>query len=280
MKLKYLIPLFVFILVKISFAEENSIYSGEFIENSQTYIFGDNVRVRKEPDAQKSNVIETLNIGDKITIQKKTDQTMIIDGYKSFWYKVSYKKNNKDSSGFIWGGMFSLGYAVKGDMLLLAGIKKFDENKGFIGECKLVKNNKIISSAGFEPHHLSMGDDIGVYGYSFTTELKDNKGLDGLKGVFRIFMDYGACGFPRGNIWIGYSDEKLYYIGKDTSISEAGVFQVNEKYIFPSDKKTDKDTVILVNESYEFNEKTEKYKLTKKQETKYKWKNFKLNPVK
>jgi len=280
MKFKYLMPVFIFFLINISFAEETSVYNSEFAENSKTYLFADSVRIRKDPDAAKSNVIDTLNIGYKITILTKSDQIMVIDGYKDYWYKVTYKKNGKDSIGYVWGGMLSLGYSAKGDLLFLIGIKKYNEKGGFTGECKLVKNNKLISSAAFEPHYISMGDDNGIYDYTVTTELSDSKGLAGLNSVLRINFIYGACGYPVGNIWIGHSTDKLYYIGKDTSIYEAGVFQVEEKYIFPADKNGTKNTVKLISESSEFDEKTEDYKLKDKQEKKFKWENNQLNEIK
>jgi hypothetical protein len=279
MKIKCFILVLILFTLKISSGEEISVYRYSFLENSGTYIFGDNVRVRKDPEIKNSNAIDKLNTGDKITIIKKTDQVMVIDGYKEYWYKIAYRKNNKDLEGYVWGGLFSICYSVKGDKLFLAGIKKYNDN-GFTAECKLVEKGKVLSSVVFEPHYLPDGINEGVYEYTVSAWLEDGKALEGIGNVFRIFFNYEACGYPRGNVWIGYGKDQLYYIGKDTSVSEAGVFHVEEKFVFPSESKSAKNLVILVNDSYDFDERLNDYKLTEKKETKFTWANNKLNPVK
>jgi len=205
---------------------------------------------------------------------------MVIDGYKENWYKINYRKNNKDASGYIWGGLFSIGFSIKGEKKFLTGIKSFNPNNGFTAECRLVEKGKILSAAAFIPHYLSIESDEGVYDYSVTSELKGGMGLEGIENTVKIFFNYEACGYPRGNVWIGYGKDSLYYITRDTSVSEAGVFQVEEKLIFPADKKAEKNTVILVSESFEFNESINDYKLSEKKETKFIWKNFKLYELK
>ena len=279
MKLKYLILILLFIPVKFSYSGEMSVYHYGFVENAETYLFGDNVRVRKEPVIKDGNITDVLNAGDKVTIAGKTDKVMLVDGYKEYWYKISYKKNDKNCEGYAWGGLFSIGFSVKGDKLFLAGIKKYSPDKGFTAECRLVEKGRILSSVSFAPHYLPDGVNEGFYGYSISTELLGGLGLEGIENTFRIFCNYEACGYPRGNVWIGYGKDKLYFIGKDTSISEAGVFHVEEKYIFPADKKAGKDSVILINESYDFDETAGDYKLTEKKETKFIWKDNKLSPV-
>ncbi len=276
MKLKCLIIIFFWFSLEVSYAKELSIYHYSFQENIQTFIFGDNVRVRKEPDSKNENVIDILSAGDNILIIKKTDKFMVVDGYKENWYKISYKKNNKNSTGYVWGGLFSIAYSVKGEKIFLAGIKKYSPDSGFTAECRLVEKGKILSSVAFSPHYLPDGINEGVYGYTVSSELKDGMGLKGVENTFRIYFNYEACGYPRGNIWIGYGNDRLCYIGKDSSVSEAGVFHVEEKYIFPADNKALKDSVILVNESYDFDESKNDYKLVEKKETKFAWKNMKL----
>ena len=278
MKLKYLILIFLLTPLTVLYSKEISIYHYSFIEGSETYLFGDNVRVRKEPEIKNDNIIDTLAVGDKLTIVQKTEKNMKIDGYKENWYKIRYKKNSRSLEGYVWGGFLSIGYSVKGERLFLTGLKKFSADKGFIAECRLVEKSKVLSSVTFEPHYLSDGNNESVYEYIVTTEIKSGMGLEGIDNICRIFFNFEACGYPRGNVWIGCSKDKLYYIGKDTSISEAGVFHVEEKYIFPAVNKTDKGTVLLVNEAYDFDEKLNDYKLREKIVTGFKWKEGRLNP--
>lgn len=236
--------------------------------------------MRKDPAINNDNITDSLAIGDKVTIIKKSDHYMIVDGYKTPWCRISYKKNNRVTEGYIWGGLLAIGFVQDNEKLILAGIKKYTPEKGFTAECRLVVSNKLVSSVSFQPHYMPDGNNEGVYGYAVSTEIYGNRGLEGLKSVVRIFFTYEACGYPGGNVWIGCTDDRLYYIGKDTSVSEAGVFHVEEKYIFPDQNKNNKGQVILVNESYDFNEEIKDYKLTEKKETRFIWKNYKLIPEK
>lgn len=280
MKIKYLILILFFILIKLSYSEETSIYSNGFQENSGTYLFGDNVRVRNEPFIKDGNITDTLNAGERIIIIKKTDQVMTVDGYKEYWYKISYIKSGKNSMGYIWGGLLSMGYSAKGEKFFLIGLKKYSSDGGFTAECRLIEKGKIISSVQFKPHYVNFGNNDGIYDYTVSTGISGNMGLEGLDGIIRIFFNYEACGYPRGNVWIGFSKDKLYYIGIDTGISEAGVFHTEEKFIFPSENKKSKDKVILISESFEFDESTSDYKLTERRETEFIWKDYNLIPLK
>lgn len=280
MKVKYLIPLILLFSIEISYSGEDSLHQYSFQENSSTYLFGDNVRVRSEPEINSKNVIDTLNIGDKVTIVRKTDRVMVIGGYKEFWYKISYKKNNKDSAGYIWGGLLSFGFSVKDNKLFLAGMKNYSKDSGFTAECRLLENGKLISSVAFSPHYLPDGLNEGVYDYSVSTGLEGGHGLEGVDNIFRIYFNYEACGYPRGNVWIGYGNKKLFFIGKDTSVSEAGVFHAEEKYIFPDENRSGKNTVILITENYDFDESINDYKLSERKETGFIWKNNTLEEIK
>ena len=46
--------------------------------------------VRKEHLVKEGNISDTLNAGERIKIINKTDQVMAVDGYKEYWYKISY----------------------------------------------------------------------------------------------------------------------------------------------------------------------------------------------
>lgn len=268
------------ILTDLSIAVENTVYGYEFREGVQTYIFGDNARIRKDPAIRKDNVIDSLAAGVQVTVVSRNDVYTAVDGYKAPWYRISYQKDKGISEGFIWGGLLAIGVVAERDKLILAGIKKYTPDKGFIAECRCVSGGKVISSVSFEPHYMPDGNNEGAYGYAVTTEVYGNRGLDGLENVIRINFSYGACGYPRGNVWIGYCRGRLYYIGRDTSVSEAGVFHVEERYIFPDGNVESKGRVKLVNESYDFDEDIKDYKLTERKEKRFIWENYKLNPEK
>jgi hypothetical protein len=262
-------------------ADMKSVYNYGFIENTETLVFGDKVRVRNSPSVSDDNIIDSLYIGDKITVINKSNTSMSIDGYKEYWYRISYfNKNNKRSEGYIWGGFLSIGYVADKNRLFLIGIRKYNSEHGFTAECRFVVNSRITSSISFEPHYLPDSKNENTYEYSVSAEISGNRGLTGLDNVLKIFFNFEACGYPRGNIWIGYAGNKLYYISKDISVSEAGVFYVEEKFIFPDNVPGRRDRVMLINETYDFDENLNDYKLSEKKETEFIWRNYKLNTVK
>lgn len=255
---------------------ENIVYHFSFVEGGSTYIFGENVRVRKAPEIKEDNISETLPAGYAVKILQKTDTAMAQNGFREYWCKVSFTKSGKEMQGYVWGGFIAAGHLAIGKDLLLLGFKKHEEEHGFTGECRLIRDGKIISSVPVMLHFIPSGEANPFYGYSISMKLNDSLGLTGLEHVAAINNDYGACGYPHGNIWVGIAKGKLYYLGIDSSVSEAGVFHYEEQMIFPSQDKTLKGEVRLVIENFEFDEKINDYRLTDRKEKRYVWKNFKL----
>lgn len=102
------------ILTDLSIAVENTVYGYEFREGVQTYIFGDNARIRKDPAIRKDNVIDSLAAGVQVTVVSRNDVYTAVDGYKAPWYRISYQKDKGISEGFIWGGSWQLVWSRKG----------------------------------------------------------------------------------------------------------------------------------------------------------------------
>ncbi len=255
--------------------EENIVYNFTFVEGSSTYVFGDNVRVRKAPEVTEINIIDTLPAGYPVKILKKTSKVMAQNGFSEYWYSVSFSRNGKVVTGYIWGGLLAAGYINTGKGLLLLGFKSYGDDE-FTGECRLIRDGRILSSINIKMHFIPSGEPDPFYGYSISLKLNDNMGLAGLDKVVSIYNDYGACGYPRGNVWVGIGGDRLYYIGIDSSVSEAGVFHYEEHMIFPSQDKTLKNEVRLVIESFDFDEKLNDYRLSDRREKRYIWKDFKL----
>lgn len=272
---RYISILLLFIPLA-GWSEENIVYHFSFVEGSHTYIFGDDVRVRTSPEIRENNIIETLNSGHPVKVLQKTEKSMAGYGFSEYWCRVSFRKNGKDMTGYVWGGLLAAGHVNIGRDLFLLGFKKYAEEDGFAGECRLIHEGGIVSTLPVMLHFIPSGEADPFYGYSISLKLHDNMGLAGLEKIVSINNDYGACGYPGGNIWIGFAAGKLYYIGIDSSVSEAGVFHYEEQMIFPSQDKTLKGEVRLVIENFEFDEKINDYRLTDRKEKRFLWKNFRL----
>ena len=272
---KYLLIIFLFFPF-MAWSDENIVYHFSFVEGSKTYIFGENVRVRQAPEIKDNNVIETLPAGYPVKIIQRTDKPMAQNGFREYWCKISFSKNGKEVQGYAWGGVIAAGHVAIGKDLFLLGFKKYEEEHGFSGECRLIRKGEIISRLPVVLHFIPSGEANPFYGYSISMKINDGLGLTGLENIVAINNDYGACGYPRGNVWVGVAKGKLYYLGIDSSVSEAGVFHYEEQMIFPSQDKTLKGEVRLVIENFEFDEKINDYRLTDRKEKRYIWKNYKL----
>jgi len=268
--------LLILISLPLFAGEKTGIYNFGIIESGGTYLFGDNVRIRKSPEIKEDNVKDTLPAGYAVTVDKKTDKVMSMNGFSSNWYVVSYKNKGKKDSGYVWGGLLSIGYVKSGSDLFLLGIKSFDDKKGFQGECRLVSGGQIASALTIELHDLPEGDTNPFYSYTVSLTLNNGMGLTGLSSVVDIYSQFGACGYPFGHNWIGIAGKKIYYLGKDNSVSEAGVFHYDERMVFPSQDKALKDEVRLVIESFDFDEKIKDYRLSDRKEKRFTWKDYKM----
>lgn len=256
--------------------DDTPLFSYGFQADHTTYVFADNVRVRTAPLIKDGNITDTLSPGHELFILKVDETSLEMNGITENWLYVKYKIGGMEKKGYVWGGLVAIAWVKSGKDLVLTGLRSFKEGKGLESECRLVRDGKILSSIPVRLHNLSDGSPF-MYRYSVKMTLHDSKGLEGLKNIVSIYCLYEACGYPRGNVWIGIADSKLYYIESDTSVSEAGVFHVEERLVFPSDDKSLKNSVKRVTESYEFDESTSDYKLSEKKEIIYMWSGFKLH---
>lgn len=247
--------------------KEYSIYTFTFKEGTETYLFGDKVNIRNQPK-MSSKVRAVLPIGTKIKITQKTSNFSVINGYKEFWYKISYAKNR---SGYVWGGLIAMNYLPDGDYLILTSVNSFKKKEGLRGECRLVKKNRLLSSVKITPHYFDLGDPP-TYGYRVLSKLhSDAKGLEDLDSVAEIEFQYEACGYPNGSVFLGRKKDQLVFLVKTTSIAEAGVFHIDDEIYFPEDKGGIKDAIVIIKTEAEFDEKRNDYKVVKEYKNFYKW---------
>ena len=267
--------IFIISLFTVLLYADEPFFNYGFAQGALTFIFAENVRVRTGPVIKNGNVADTLGPGHEVRIIQNDEKTLTLNGICENWLHVKYTARGKEKTGYVWGALCAIAYTKAGNELVLAGIRKYSENRGLEAECRIVSRGKVISSLPVKLHYLPESS-VMTYRYSVSMGLHDSKGLEGLSNVVSISCEYGACGYPYGNIWVGYSPGKLYYLGTDTSVSEAGVFHVEERFVFPSDDNRLKNRVIVVTESSEFSEELNDYKSAERKERTLVWKNFRL----
>jgi hypothetical protein len=273
--MKILIFIFLIIICENAYSNEQNVYEGQFGESIKTYTF-DNIKIYKEPVNNDSNIIDTLPIGYEVEIITLMKEKSISRGYEQSWCVIQYNKNSKLLRGYVWGGLLSIGYLSKDTNFLLIGLNEYIKGKGFIGECKLVQNNKLVSNLKIYPPSSEIENQTSDYTYSFRCSILQNTGLNAFDSIIRLFFYPPNDGDEAGNIIVGIKNNNLIFIAKERNRGEGGVGSESESYIFPNEEGGVKDKIKYIYLEYTFDEDKSEDVLTKKIEKYFIWENNKL----
>ena len=157
-----------------------------------------------------------LKIGTKITIIKKTKNTLNYNGIESPYYKVKY--NNK--VGYILGGLISLDRKeIKNSKYFFVYKKTGDKYSIIIRhineKSELIENSSILKT------------------YEFSFEVSANNEIKDLENI--LFVNYlaEACGLDGGGIFFFKTNTELKKVFEISQVSDAGIYWFEEKLIFP-----------------------------------------------
>ncbi len=257
MKLSVKLYILLLFVSNILFAQENDgIFNyGKFSENSEVYLFSDNVNIREKPTSS-SKVIANLPIASKVNVISETEETYIVNGYTTCWYKISFEKEGKTLKGYIWGGFLSaVTLSTKNDLdenlTFVYGISGYTDGKGYMSTIKAVVNKKIISSLSFPPMYTDFNNE--GYSYNINGKITGNKGLNNVKKIIVLSFLYPACGYTNGDINIFWNETDLIFGIEAPKVSEAGIFHFSTEIIYPNDEGGKSGQVIkkIDNESYD-----------------------------
>lgn len=192
-------------------------YWHEFKTDSTELLYGDNVVLRKKP-SKDGRAIDTLSIGSEVTILKKTEEQITVNGKASHWYKV---KTNT-GTGFIAGGLIAL------------------DSREHNGGTYLVITAGPEDDQKFRVRYLKEGDFYGkegdLYTGAFQIAVTGGKGVDGIEGILTIELIAEACGVDGGQTYIFNDGEKLYNAIHCSSVGDGGVFWFGEELEFPEER--------------------------------------------
>ena len=144
MKLFNLILLFFFSVVFQMVAQEVYITpTKEFEPNQKVYLFGNDVKLREEPNTS-SKVISLLKISTEVFVIEKTNKIKLYNGIDWPWYKI---KTSNGEEGFLLGGLISK--EIKKNVIITRGEKgAIAVNLNEIIECSAIPNLKIKDLTG------------------------------------------------------------------------------------------------------------------------------------
>jgi hypothetical protein len=265
--MKQTIILFFLLVTGSAFSQDEII---SFEPNQAVYVLGDSINIRKEPNT-KSELVVQVPVGTKLTIIKRSNQTMNLNGFEMPWYLVQITPKQK---GYIWGGKiahYSFRSSKNPDIVFHFGLEK--EIDGIATyQIRVEKNHKELQHITFE------GFGSAMKRHTFTNY--SNRGLTNVDDVIYVDGYSEACGDAGGAIVFFWSNGTLYNVRVLGDYSDVPVFST-ETFIYPSDMEGKKDLIILLEQDgeYIFNEddnaaaayEAPEIKYSKNKRTAYRW---------
>ena len=165
----------------------------------KTVIGVKNCYIRQEPSSN-SQLLDSLQIGNKIKVIKNTNENLNIKGLNLSWVEIEYYKNHQIKTGFLWKGFIAVGNTTRGNTTFLTTIdskysKKVQrDDYEYAGEFYRISvkaidsENQIISEKSFSKE-LSES-------HFFQNSAISSWGLKDLNSIYRISFSGEACGIP------------------------------------------------------------------------------------
>ncbi len=191
----------------------------KFESGSKELMYGDNVVLRKSPSVE-GKALDTLVIGEVVTIVKRMEETHPVNGLESHWYKVKHGKY----TGYVLGGLIAL------------DSKRIDKKTylviyaGGAEEYNLKARCRVLNSDG-----EYYGKEINLNTSLFYIDVHGSKGLDGIENMLTINLMAEACGVDGGITYLFDNGERLIRAIHAASVGDGG-FWFEEQLIFPEDK--------------------------------------------
>lgn len=260
--MKTLFSVLFLLLVQIFSAQEedydyaNGVF--HFEENKTQKIFTDWTRIRQSPNVN-AQVLDSLQTNQSILILKK-DKTVLRLGERiANWYKISYKKDDKTSEGYVWGGNLAVGFRNKNGYDFLFGLTKTinKKDKQFpeinirknIAAIKVVEGrNTLIDEVSFE---TGSGESLSYAMF----DIESNHKLKNVEFTLKATVSGEACGIASYNQYVLFKDKKLIALPQLMNVGDADVYYHTEEFVFPNDKGGIPNAFIFKMEEMEKDEK-------------------------
>lgn len=285
MKKTILFLLFTNILFSQEIPSENYFWLFNYGNDDgiEAIIGSKNCYVRQDSSAN-SQLLDSLQIGNKIKVVKNTTENLNIKGLNLSWVEIEYYKNNQIKTGFLWKGFIAVGSTTKENTTFLTTIdskytKKIkQDNNEYDGEFYRI-SVKAIDSKNQIITEKSVSKQLSESHY-FQNSAISSWGLQNLNTIYRISFSGEACGIPTLHYYFGWNEKEFLELPEKYDVGDAGVFYHTEEFIFPKEKGGQPNMIIKnIKEAENTDENTNTYDfLVTKSTDYYSWdgKNFKL----
>lgn len=226
---------------------ENYFWSFNYEGKTEAIIGVKNCYVRRDSTAN-SQLLDSLQIGNKIKIIQNTNENLNIKGLNLSWVEIEYYKNNQIKTGFLWKGFIAVGNATKGNTTFLTTIDskyskkvqrddyEYEGDFYKISVKAINSENQIISEKSFSKE-LSES-------HFFQNSAISSWGLKDLNSIYRISFSGEACGIPTLYYYFGWNEKEFLLLPEKYDVGDAGVYYHTEEFVFPKEKGGQPDMII------------------------------------
>ncbi|WP_196888150.1 SH3 domain-containing protein [Aureivirga sp. CE67] len=194
-----------------------------FKKGDEVHLFGDNVKLRQEPNTN-CEVVDMLPIGAKVKIIGKTNSFLTLGKEKTPWYYIEIDGNK----GYVAGAFFANYTAEYKDNQFYFSSKIHGDPSSMSSKKEMLIRVKEKGSTDYLEYSIE------VEGQNFRPNVYNNKGLTGIENVISIeytmeeyYYDY--------TVFIAFTGSKFFTIYKCTSGGDEGYYFVDE-LTFPNDR--------------------------------------------
>lgn len=202
------------------------------------FIIEDDTNMRSCPSTN-CDIVGTLKLGEEIKILERSENSEVMSGINSNWYKV--KSNNK--IGWIFGTKIAR-HVFKSNaddgVLFLAALKKVDNDDQSTYQIKAVKDNNLIASKEF-------------IGYNYKGVGLQNIGSMGISvdDILKIEIPCnGGCGCNTGDVYLFWHNHQFSQPYEAMGVADAWASQ-GTTFIFPRELNGIPNTIIKEKVTYE-----------------------------
>ncbi len=259
--------------VQFLLAQEEMYADGifNFEENKPQKIFTAGARIRQSPQVN-AQILDSLQANQPVLILKKEEKVLKLGERVANWYRVSYRKDDRTSEGYLWGGNLCTRYLNKNGYDFLWGLTKTISKKDpqfptetiqqNMAAVRMMEGVTVIDEVSFE---TGSGESLS-YG-TFTVE--SNHRLKNVEFTLKASVSGEACGIPGYDQYILVTGKKLVALPQLMSVGDADVYYHHEEFIFPNDKSGIAGAFVYKMEEMEKDEKDREKK--KKNSKTYLW---------
>jgi len=258
---KYTFLLFFFWLSVSVFAQGQDSYlwlSGKnagYSETNQINVEGiigvKNCYVRDMPSTA-GKLIDSLQLGKKITVLSKTEKTQKLKRIDMNWVEIQYQLPNRDiRKGYLWLGFLALDYKETNGLKFLTVLERINAKK----EEDYVSQEHVIAVKVLDENNLVL-DSKEIKkpiseSYYYQQSLLGNQGLKNIQELYRISFSGEACGIPTYFFYFGWTGKKLLLLPEKMKVGDAGVYYHSENFIFPKEPGGKPDYIYKIIEEAE-----------------------------